>query len=514
MCETGAREGAAFMAAEWFVNLAGRQHGPVSTPELKRLADEGRITPDTQIRKGAQGAWFRAVRVPGLFDTGKIAGSQANAAPPPAGRPPPSPLRADPCACVQPELPPRLPASENESSRASTTAERAVEQPPPRATTRPTVSRNRVPSYVWGIVAGVGVAIVGLLCLVLVYWHRPLGNEEIVARAGPSVALINGRFASGTGFVVRPGVVATNKHVLSMELVGDVRVHFPSAPLDKRGPYMADVLYEDPLRDLAFLAVDAPHPALQLAAKHSFQRGQDVIVIGNPGLSGGVVLENAVSKGVMSSEVTLNGNVYYQLGISINAGNSGGPALDSYGRVIGVVTLKANEKEGLAFCVPLTALNDALSTIASMSQRDVLSARSMHRARAVFALIALAGNIYGFGMASYIDAMEAALKERVSVDVGLDVARRQIERRMAAFDEVLVGRLTGEVSKISTDTSLPDSVRQKFVDLWTNYLELKGYVENPRGNLVTYRAKYRELSDKHDRLAESLRLLLGVQAGE
>jgi hypothetical protein len=42
-------------------------------------------------------------------------------------------------------------------------------------------------------------------------------------------------------------------------------------------------------------------------------------------------------------------------------------------------------------------------------------------------------------------------------------------------------------------------------------MELKSYVENPRGSFNTYSAKSIELSDNHNRLSESLRLLIGVE---
>jgi len=56
-----------------------------------------------------------------------------------------------------------------------------------------------------------------------------------------------------------------------------------------------------------------------------------------------------------------------------------------------------------------------------------------------------------------------------------------------------------------------DSTRQRVVGFWTNYLEIKSYVENPRVTYSSYRAKYSELSDAHDRFAESVKLLLGVR---
>ena len=81
------------------------------------------------------------------------------------------------------------------------------------------------------------------------------------------------------------------------------------------------LVYQDKLRDLAFLAVETDLPALAVASEHQFRKGEDVTVIGNPGLGGEMVLENAISRGVVSSKVKLNGQDFLQLGIAINPGN-------------------------------------------------------------------------------------------------------------------------------------------------------------------------------------------------
>ena len=55
------------MGAEWYCQIMGDVFGPVPPSELKRLAQATRITPDTLVRKGADGDWLLAERVQGLF---------------------------------------------------------------------------------------------------------------------------------------------------------------------------------------------------------------------------------------------------------------------------------------------------------------------------------------------------------------------------------------------------------------------------------------------------------------
>ena len=65
----------------------------------------------------------------------------------------------------------------------------------------------------------------------------------------------------------------------------------------------------------------------------------------------------------MSTKTSLEGQRYYQLGIAVNPGNSGGPVFNSYGAVIGVVTRKSAAQEALAFCIPVEDLNLAIDKV-------------------------------------------------------------------------------------------------------------------------------------------------------
>ncbi|HEX3725318.1 MAG TPA: DUF4339 domain-containing protein, partial [Pirellulales bacterium] len=55
------------MANEWYVQHGGKQYGPLTGANLKKLAAEGKITPTTSVRLGGEGAWVQASRVQGLF---------------------------------------------------------------------------------------------------------------------------------------------------------------------------------------------------------------------------------------------------------------------------------------------------------------------------------------------------------------------------------------------------------------------------------------------------------------
>jgi hypothetical protein len=97
------------MASEWYVQHGGKEHGPLTSTTLKKLASEGKITPATSVRLGAQGAWGPASRVQGLFGVAPSpAAKSAGTAPNPAALATPAAKSAAPAA--KPKAPAAKPA--------------------------------------------------------------------------------------------------------------------------------------------------------------------------------------------------------------------------------------------------------------------------------------------------------------------------------------------------------------------------------------------------------------------
>lgn len=90
------------MAHEWYVQQGGKQYGPLTAANLKKLAAEGKITPATTVRLGSEGTWVAAARVQGLF-------AAKATTPPLASNPPAGPATTPPQppkAVVPPVAPP------------------------------------------------------------------------------------------------------------------------------------------------------------------------------------------------------------------------------------------------------------------------------------------------------------------------------------------------------------------------------------------------------------------------
>jgi serine protease Do len=327
----------------------------------------------------------------------------------------------------------------------------------------------------------------------------PLTTAQIVAKWEPSIALVKGLASSGTGFLVRPGIVATNSHVIDDEFVSSLEVRFPSAPEGKQGPYLAELLYEDPKRDLAFLKVVSDLPAIDVAPSYKFMKGEDITVIGNPGLGEDVVLENAISRGVMSSKVDLEGQHYLQLSIAVNPGNSGGPVFDSTGRVIGVVTLKSTKTEAMAFCVPVEEFQSAIGKLGPARPDAV----SNHRARVAFQVLTAAGALRAIGLeirAGLLRQTPQGARPNLLPNEGI----QKIDEAIKTLDEKLFTVVDSEIELMRSDTVLNPGARGRYQELWASYKSMKNLYSNTKGTAAQYTSQVRDLRAKYIRLVEAL----------
>jgi len=329
----------------------------------------------------------------------------------------------------------------------------------------------------------------------------PLTTAQIVARCDPSVALIKGKVSSGTGFLVQHGIVATNAHVIEEEFLSNLEVRFPSAPSGDQGPLAAQLLYEDRKRDLAFLAVKSDLPALLVAPKYAFVKGEDITVIGNPGLGDDVVLENAISRGVMSSKTVIDGMNYHQMSIAINPGNSGGPVFDSVGRVIGVATLKSTKAEAMGFCIPVEDVNAALAKVGPT--RPELTSR--HRAVLVFKTLTIAGAVYAVALDVRAGILRAAPAGGSNANLLPNEEVQKLHQVVTALDQKVFSLVENELPGLKNDPALAQTTQRGYQELSANYKAMKNLYTNPNWLADQYAAQIQNLKAQHLRLIQSLR---------
>lgn len=186
-----------------------------------------------------------------------------------------------------------------------------------------------------------------------------------VVGAGDSVVRVLGTACGlgieGSGWVVGPGLIVTNAHVVAGEDDTTVTTQ-EGASLE------ATAVHYDAENDLALLRVGASLPALELAP--SPESGTSAAVLGYPengpyaaaparlGESRETISDDAYGRGPVRRPIaSLRGKV--------RSGNSGGPIVDSRGRVLGTLFAATTTGAPGGFAVPNEIVEAALREVSA-----------------------------------------------------------------------------------------------------------------------------------------------------
>lgn len=173
-----------------------------------------------------------------------------------------------------------------------------------------------------------------------------------------------GGIVEGSGFVVKPGIVATNAHVVA-------GISSPYVE-DSNGSHEATVIYFNPNLDLALLRVSGLAGSPLNVASANVANNTPGAALGYPG-GGNFKVERAE---VLQEFEATGSNIYdqgstnrqiYEVEAGIIPGNSGGPLVNVNGTVVGVVFAQSTEYNGIGYALVSGPILHIIKTTSSNS---------------------------------------------------------------------------------------------------------------------------------------------------
>ncbi len=180
-----------------------------------------------------------------------------------------------------------------------------------------------------------------------------LSFAKILFRPALIITLLQGMYsyagtATGSGFfITSDGNFVTNYHVIVGADSIAIRDVFGNT-------FPATVVRVDQSNDIAILKATGKFRPISIENSSSVKRGASVVAIGFPHIDV-QGLEPKVTDGIVSSLTGIQDDPrYFQISAAVQSGNSGGPLLNMYGNVVGIVSAKLAAPEVLKSTGDLT----------------------------------------------------------------------------------------------------------------------------------------------------------------
>jgi len=196
-------------------------------------------------------------------------------------------------------------------------------------------------------------------------------SESVVSIAVTTLSLKQGEGVVdsvnniGTGFIVDSnGIIITNQHVVS-----DINASYAVITQDGKEYDVVEIVRDDN-NDIAVLKIDAKDlKSIELGDSDNLLAGQTVIAIGTPlgeyagsvttGVISGLNRSVKTSSGWFGSTSKTYENVI-QTDAAVNPGNSGGPLINTEGKVIGVNFATSSGADNISFALPINVVKQRL----------------------------------------------------------------------------------------------------------------------------------------------------------
>ena len=230
----------------------------------------------------------------------------------------------------------------------------------------------------------------------------------------------------GSGFIINEeGYILTNYHVIQ----GAQEI---SVTLSNDVTTTAQIVNYDENQDVAMIKItdeSVKIPAtVELGDSDSLQPGEEVIAIGTPlstELSSTVTISATSRSVAVESGVTMN---LIQTDAAINAGNSGGPLVNTKGEVVGINSSKISGEavEGIGFSIPINDIKDKIESLSKPILNLGISVRTIDEA--LSKQLNMEQGLYVVEVTEFSSAEKAGLKAG-------DIIVKADGNRITTFDE-------------------------------------------------------------------------------
>jgi S1-C subfamily serine protease len=200
--------------------------------------------------------------------------------------------------------------------------------------------------------------------------NSELTNAGIIKKVKPAVVYIETPYGVGSGMIFeRAGYVLTNAHVVKE--TGAIKITLNDGRI-----FGVDSVALDEDADIAILKIDATNlPVVEFANSDVAQQGDEVFTFGFPfGIKGDV----SFKEGTISRRLTEKGQTYIETSAEIHPGNSGGPLVNKFGKVIGVNTGKLGDSvkgiilgESIKFAIPINVASNLVPWLKSKTRSSL-----------------------------------------------------------------------------------------------------------------------------------------------
>jgi serine protease Do len=212
---------------------------------------------------------------------------------------------------------------------------------------QPSENNTRGFSWPWLAAAGFTLVMAGLFLFNRSNPDPVLDTRRLAERITPSTVQLQCQGSLGSGFFIDEDLVLTNAHVLcpagqTIEAVFASGRKIPGS-VEKR----------DDMLDIALVRFpEAGGRPLALGDATSLQQGDRIVFMGSP-----KGLDFTFHEGIVSHTIrSFFGIGYLQIDGNVNPGNSGGPLLDGKGQVVGIVSAKVTDADGMGLALPVNYL--------------------------------------------------------------------------------------------------------------------------------------------------------------